>query len=174
MGDVYRVQIVRESGSGESYESETIFEVAGGIGLVMKLAPGALVDALREACEDVPAPLAEQVMDAAAAAGAPVVPNSHPFQGAEPAKRKRRTKAEIAADEAAVAAGYRDAAHQAEVVAQQAGQPTVETIPVPAAEAAPAATVPAEAPQPAAPVAVTTTFESASPAAAPFNPFEVK
>jgi hypothetical protein len=40
-------------------------------------------------------------------------PDTHPTASETP-KRKRRTKAEIAADNAAQAAGYRDAAHRAE------------------------------------------------------------
>jgi hypothetical protein len=195
MGDTYRVTIVRETGSGGEFESETLFEVAGGIGLVARIAPGALVDALRAADEEgVPdaGALADRVMDAAAAAGAPVAPSSHPFQGEQP-KRKRRTKAEIAADAEAQAAGYRDAAHRAEVEAQQQAAATAtgpalpEMTPdgpiVPEQSTAPAANVPADvaalAPSAAALAGGNPTGAPAATAHAPvetvpFNPFEVK
>lgn len=174
--DTYRVSIVRETGSGSDYETETVFEVAGSIGLVLKVAPGALSDALRIAGEQENVPgaagLAERVMDSAAATGAPVVPSSHPFQGDQPAKRTRRTKAQVAADKEAEGLGYRDAAHRAEVESTQQ-------------QAAPA--VPAEPEQVAAPVAVESLNTNqgagdgssvaglqAGVPAAPYNPFEVK
>jgi len=168
MGDTYRVTIVRESGTGAEYETETIFEVAGGIAMVARIAPGALVDALRAANEDVPEPLrnggvvAESVMDAAAAAGAPVLPGTHPFGQPAPQRRKRRTKAEIAADEAAAAA---------------AGQgPTGNGDADPNAAAASVPAEPQVAPDTAAtaqPLPATEPQTTAAPAA-PYNPFEVK
>jgi hypothetical protein len=96
MADIYRVSIVRENSDGAEFESETLFEVAGGLGVVATVAPGALVDALRAANEQAPAALAERVMDSA-------VPTTHPFQGEPPAKtrRPRRTNAQIAADKLA-------------------------------------------------------------------------
>jgi hypothetical protein len=132
MGDIYRVTIVRESGTGESYESETVFEVAGGSALVARIAPGALSDALRAAGEQVPEVLQQQ---------GPAPVGAVDIQDADKPKRNRRTKAQIAADEAAQAAGFRDAAHQAEAAAQQAGQPTTETAPIPPSEPAPPAPV---------------------------------
>jgi hypothetical protein len=69
-------------------------------------------------------------------------------------KRTRRTKAQIAADNAAQALGFRDAAHQAEVAG---GAPTVlpapalAIVPPPAAEQQPAAPAPSAAAAPAAP-----------------------
>jgi hypothetical protein len=171
MGDVYRVSIVRETGSGEDYETETLFEVAGGIGMVVRIAPGALVDALRAANEDVPpSELAERVMDAAREAGAPVAPASHPFQGEHP-KRKRRSKAEIAADEAAKALGFRDAAHQAEVDAARVDAVQAAAVPVSSVEQ-----VSPETPSsPVVPPAVPQASPATPPGeAAPYNPFEVK
>lgn len=70
-------------------------------------------------------------------------------------KRTRRTKAQIAADNAAQALGFRDAAHQAEVAG---GAPTV--LPAPALAIVPP---PAAEQQPAAQVPVAP--------AAPYNPF---
>lgn len=83
---------------------------------------------------------AQQVEDAAdEAAGKP--------------KRTRRTKVQIAADKAAQALGFRDAAHQAEVAGSA---PTV--LPAPTLAIVPPPAEPAAAPAPAAP-------------AAPYNPF---
>ena len=153
MGDIYRVTIVRENNDGEQFESETVLEVAGSAQRVARAVKRELDDLSGDGQATVPAEqlaavqpsLADRVFDQAVA-GQPV---------SEPVKRKRRTNAEIAADKAAVAAGYRDAAHQAEAEAQQ----QVEAEPVSPAEAP--ESVPAE-PAPAA-----------TPAA-PYNPFEVK
>ncbi len=127
MGVIYRVVVTAE----QDGDYETLFELAGGPQLIGRLAPSAVVEAVAQRTEavraDVPSSLAERVMDAAAAAGAPVVPSWHPFGGEQPTKqRKRRTKAEIAADNEAQAAGFRDAAHRAEAETQQAGQPAVD------------------------------------------------
>lgn len=70
----------------------------------------------------------------------PDVPASNPISDAaqkmadalEAPKRKRRTKAEIAADEQAQAAGFRDAAHQAQAIADAAPREVTIPVPVPA------------------------------------------
>jgi hypothetical protein len=110
MGTIYRVTVVAETTDAQGgYESsETLFELAGGADMVARIAPSALGDALSA---EAPETLADRVMDGAAAAGAPV--EQRP-------RRPRRTKAQIAADEAAVAAGFRDAAHRAEVESHDA------------------------------------------------------
>lgn len=115
---IYRVTVTaEETAPGSDYDSETLFELAGGAELIGRLAPAAVIEAVAQRTEAVRAGLAERVMDAAAAAGAPVAPASHPFQGEQPARRPRRTKAQIAADTEAQSLGFRDAAHRAEVEA---------------------------------------------------------
>lgn len=118
MGIIYRVTVTAEETTpGSDYDTETLFELAGGAELIGRLAPAAVIEAVAQRTEAVRAGLAERVMDAAAAAGAPVAPASHPFQGEQPARRPRRTKAQIAADTEAQSLGFRDAAHRAEVEA---------------------------------------------------------
>jgi len=141
--DKYRVIVLREGAT----EDETLFEIAGPARRVMRIAPGAVLEAMdedqRERAEGEPErSVADRVFDSAVAAGG--AGSEQPDQ-AETPKRKRRTKAEIEADNAAVAAGFRDAAHQAE-----AGQQ-------PAAAAPPAA-------DPA--------IETPAPPRGPFNPFQ--
>jgi hypothetical protein len=94
MGTIYRVTVVAETTDAQGgYESsETLFELAGGADMVARIAPSALGDALSA---EAPETLADRVMDGAAAVGAPV--EQRP-------RRPRRTKAQIAADEAAARA----------------------------------------------------------------------
>jgi hypothetical protein len=166
MGMIYRVTVTAERTDGD-YDTETLFELAGGAALIGRLAPSAVIEAVAQRTEDVRvdgAPLADRVMDAAATAGAPV----HPFAAAnEPVKRPRRTKVQIAADKAAQEAGFRDAAHQAE-----AAQVVAAGV---AAAPGPEAYVPTE-PTPAPNGAIVP--EQATPPAVadgpPFNPFTVK
>lgn len=137
MADTYRVTIVRESGSGDDYETETLFEVAGKIGMIVRVAPGALIDALTEAGEDVPVALVDRVMSSAVAG----LPATHPFGEQAPQPRKRRTKQQMAEDK------LRDeqAARLAEVPPQALAEtePQAEPMlsateaPAPAAEPAP-------------------------------------
>jgi hypothetical protein len=91
MGTIYRVTVVAETtdDKGGHEGSETLFELAGGADMVARIAPSALADALSA---EAPETLGDQVMDSAAAAGAPVE---------QKPRRPRRTKAQIAADEAA-------------------------------------------------------------------------
>lgn len=156
----YRV-IVEQVGDDKD---ETLFEIVGAASLVQSVVPGVL-DAVLSGSDEV-RPLADRVFDSAvdaeradrAAPGGPVEP---PKQ-----TRPRRTKAQIAADKEAEGLGFRDAAHRAEVEAQQAGQPTVEAPPIPAPalpeQASPAAPVTAPASVPA----------DAAPPAQPWNPFQ--
>lgn len=110
MTDRYRVIVMRE---GET-KDETLFELSGSAVLVARLVPGALLDVLSADPDAQGAPDEQAQEDAAdEAAGRP--------------KRTRRTKAQIAADEAAKAAGFRDAAHQAEVTATSVPAPTPDT-----------------------------------------------
>lgn len=132
MADTYRVTIVRETGSGADYETETLFEVAGKIGMIVRVAPGALIDALTEAGEDVPVALVDRVMSSAVAA----LPASHPFGEQAPQPRKRRTKQQIAEDRlreeqaAGIAAGDAgQASEPATVPADDAQQPGMTTPP---------------------------------------------
>jgi hypothetical protein len=177
MGDIYRVTIVRENSDGEQFESETVLEVAGGAQRVARAVTRELSDLFGET-EPTPLPqrqLADVMFDAAISGqqvpAAVLAPNGHPFQNAEPVKRTRRTKAQIAADNAAQGLGYRDAAHRAEVEAQEA---EVED-----REAAAAVTEPTEsaagAVSPAAPESVPAeATPEAQPAEVPFNPFNVR
>jgi hypothetical protein len=135
MGTIYRVTVVAETtDTGGGYEgSDTLFELAGGADIVGRLAPAAVVDALLQA-NDTDAvrqtlPLAERVMDSAAAAGAPIVASA---DTPEQAKRKRRTRQQIADDNTAQNLGFRDHAHRMEVESQQGGQPTTEGPSIPA------------------------------------------
>ena len=174
--DRYRVIVLREG----TAEDETLFEIAGSASLVGRVVPSALVDALDGDVQEragVPASgreLADRVFDAATAAGVAAEQQAAGPAGetAEQAtKRKRRTKAEIAADKEAVALGFRDAAHRAEVERAQAPHPGG---PDPAA-------VPAEVPSdyvpPAGAVVAGTlpgaivTEPAAAPVAPPYNPF---
>ena len=136
--DKYRVIVLREGDAGD----ETLFEIAGGGAMVTTLGPDAVRLALIEARESEGAAgairspeLADRVFDSAVAAGNAAEAQSAPA-AAEPPKptRTRRTKAQIEADKAAQAAGFRDAAHQAEVAAQQAGQPTMDVPPIPGSD----------------------------------------
>lgn len=161
--DRYRVIVLREGTDAD----ETLFEIAGPARRLMRIAPGAVLDSLdedeQERAGSTPLAgreLAERVFDSASAAaraaetqgaGVPanVADESAAIEAAK-TKRKRRTKAEIAADEAAQAAGFRDAAHRAEAEAQQQqtapGGPDPATVtttfegtaPVPPAAPAPA------------------------------------
>lgn len=110
MATIYRVTVTRIE---DDVYAETLFELAGGADIVGRLAPAALVDALLQTAVAAREPLtvAERVMDSAAAAGAPVVTSA---DTPEQAKRRRRTKQQIADDKAAEALGFRDHAHRVE------------------------------------------------------------
>lgn len=141
--DKYRVIVLREGTDAD----ETLFEIAGPATMVAKLAPAALLDALVGDAAEVAYPgrdVADRVFDQATAAGAAAEAQATTPSGgpageteAESTKRKRRTKAQIAADNEAQGLGFRDAAHRAEVESQQ-------QVPAPT-------------------VAATTTFEGAAP-----------
>jgi hypothetical protein len=161
MATIYRVTVTTENEG----DYETLFELAGGPTLIGKLAPDAIIEAIATRTEAVHANVAERVMDGAMAAmpapdGTPA-PQAPAGEGDKP-KRSRRTRAQIAADEAAQAAGFRDAAHQAEVTALQ--QPSR------VADGAPETYVPPPAAVPAPSVA---TGDAAPPPANEpvFNPF---
>jgi hypothetical protein len=166
----YRVIVLREASA--SSEEETLFELTGSAVLVARLAPTALLDVLSADPEAQGEPaaaaavtatgersLADRVFDGAIAAGA--VAEQAP--ASEPAKRTRRTKAQIAADNEAQAAGFRDAAHRAEVEngPQQQAAPVAPVV-APAADGPRDAVAPGPAPAPAA---------QADPSAPPWNPF---
>jgi hypothetical protein len=155
MGTIYRVTVVAETTDAQGgYESsETLFELAGGADMVARIAPSALGDALSA---EAPETLADRVMDGAAAVGAPV--EQRP-------RRPRRTKAQIAADEAAVAAGFRDAAHRAEVESHDAEPRLPHPDPTVAAGMAAAPSAASYAPPSPVPAAV------AAPPAGDYNPF---
>jgi hypothetical protein len=157
--DKYRVIVIREGD-----DDETLFEIAGSAAMVARLAPTALLDVLgADADQTDPAPaanLADRVLDSALAAG-----GAPQFADAEPVKqtRNRRTKAQIAADKEAEGLGFRDAAHRAEVEAQEEvpAEPVVTEQPAPEPVAS--------TPPPAIPVAGP---PAAAPAdGAPWNPF---
>lgn len=142
MGDIYRVIVQRESGEGRDYTNATLFEVAGSPELIGALLPQALRAALDSATES---QAAGAVLDDA-------IGKLPPAAEAPQQKRKRRTKAEIAADEAAQAAGFRDAAHQREATASGPGADPASA----AQQSPPGEQAPAEHQPPA-----------------PFNPFAV-
>lgn len=152
MGDRYRVTVERltpaADGIGDDYTS--VVELLAEAHVLARFAPGAVAEALGgddgEETEAAPGP-----------DGTPAAPRQ---------QRKRRTKAEIAADKAREEADARAAAGQV-------AEPLNQTPSMDASSPAPAA---------APPFAVTTTFEGAKPLAtggiigggAPgsFNPFE--
>jgi hypothetical protein len=152
--DKYRVTVIREGAT----EDETLFELAGSAALVAKIAPGVVADALLRAdIEDAGGEngrLADRVFDDAVAAG-----NAAQAQAEAPetTKRKRRTKAEIAADDEAKRLGFRDAAHRAEAE-RAADESRADAATAPATAAAPA---PANYAPPAGAAQVTV----------PYNPF---
>lgn len=175
MTSKYRVIVLREGADAD----ETLFEIAGSAARVARIAPGALLDVLAEDegnWADAERALADRVFDSAGAAGAAGEQQAAGADGEtveQATKRKRRTKAEIAADKEAQAAGFRDAAHRAEVESAQGG-----------AQAAGGDQVPAEVPSgpqapagPAAEVVVGSVpgpiVTEAAPAAVapPYNPF---
>ncbi len=100
------------------------------------------------------------------ALGTPLAPidSGQPETAEQKQKRKRRTKAEIEADRAAQALGFRDAAHQAEVQEQVGQGPTGDGDADLRATAVYAQNGPADASLPA-PAAT-------QPPAVPFNPFQ--
>jgi hypothetical protein len=185
--DRYRVIVLREGKA----EDETLFELAGSASLLARLAPGALLEAMDEdgdaravqqydegratAAAAPSASVADRVFDSAVAAG-----DAAQAQGGDaPARRPRRTKAQIAADKEAVGLGYRDAAHRAEVEAQQQSGVTATTTFAGAAPVPPAA--PTEVPSgyvpPAGEVVVgsvpgaVVTEQPGAAVAPPWNPF---
>lgn len=180
--DKYRVIVLREG----TDQDETLFEMAGSVALILGVVPSVLGTVLttdeerpagpgeqsaQPATPAAAASLADRVFDSAAAA----LPaqNGRPLGLPAPTtKRTRRTKAQIAADEAAVAAGFRDAAHRTEVESQQqvaagvAASPAPADYVPPAGDAFVAASVPPPGPSPAAPAPV-----PAGPDGQPWNPF---
>lgn len=162
--DKYRVIVMREGADAD----ETLFEIAGSAARVARIAPGALLDVLAEDegnWADTERALADRVFDSAAAAGAAAEQQAAGPDGEtveQATKRKRRTKAEIAADKEAQAAGFRDAAHRAEAEQQAVavGVPAA-TAPQVAADGAGAGVLLQQPPVIEQPAAV----------AAPYNPF---
>jgi hypothetical protein len=166
--DKYRVIVMREG----TTEDETLFEIAGSAALVQGIVPGVLDTVLGSQADEAARSLADRVFDGAVAAGtgAEQQGGAPKFADAEPVKqtRNRRTKAQIAADKEAQDLGFRDAAHRAEVEAQQQvhpGGPDPSAVPAEPV-AAPVPPV-AETPPPATPVQA----PAGEPAAAPWNPF---
>lgn len=168
MTTIYRVTVVAETtDAGGGYEgSETLFELAGGADIVGRLAPAALVDALLATAVAAREPLtvAERVMDAAASAGAPI-------ETAEQTKRKRRTKAEIAADSEAQSLGFRDAAHRAE--SQQATTNTYAAAGVANDAPPPAAAGGGKSPATDVPTGTAPYVALTAEVPPPYNPFAV-
>jgi hypothetical protein len=200
--DKYRVIVLREGDAGD----ETLFEIAGGAVLIARLVPGALADVLSGdpvaqgevgaatltpggviaapggpfTMRAASAGMADRVFDGAVAAGNAAEAQSAPA-GAEPAKptRTRRTKAQIEADKAAQAAGFRDAAHQAEATiaagvaaspAPAAYEPAGESVYV----APPGEQVVIAPPAPATPVVLDGAGNAITPVGVgdqPWNPF---
>jgi hypothetical protein len=152
--DKYRVIVLREGADND----ETLFEIAGAASMVGRIAPGALLEALSadtdRSADESPSPaapagnIADRVFDDAVAAGRAAEAQAAAPGGETTKTRTRRTKAQKAADDEAQGLGFRDAAHRAEVEAQQQTPGT------------PTGAVPAEVPS--GPV-VTTTFEGAAP-----------
>ena len=110
---MYRVTITREDGE----DFETVIEVAGSGAFLVRIAPTMIAEALAEAAlSDTPQRVVVGSGDVSAMTSAVAA-----TEAPAPPKRPRRTKAQIAADEAAQAAGFRDAAHQAEAAASGRG-----------------------------------------------------
>ncbi len=178
----YRVIVMRDTDGEDALKGDVLFELAGSASLVSRLAPGALIEALSggEAAQDepdVPAvnppghyrPLADRVFDSAVAAGNAAEAQQN---GAEAPKRKRRTKAEIAADTEAQNLGFRDAAHRVQVEADRTVAAGVAASPVPADYVPPAG----EAVAGSVPGPVVTEAPAAGPGPVgpdgqPWNPF---
>lgn len=169
--DKYRVIVLREGAEAD----ETLFEIAGSAARVARIAPGALIDVLAEDSESwadgqraaQAASVADRVFDAAVAAGADAEAEQDAAdEAAGKPKRTRRTKAQIAADKEAQGLGYRDAAHRAEVEAQQQNGVTVTTTFAGATPVPP----PGEVVVGSVPGAIVT-GPQAAPAAPPYNPF---
>lgn len=165
MKDIYRVIVLRNGGMMGG--GEVLFEAAGqDIERLLAYAPDEVAAALRDLLPD------EDEGDVPA-----VNPEGHyrplnePATPAAPKTRKRRTKAEIAADKARAAAG--GSAFGEQVVADtEAARPSPQALDEPAPQAPPAETV-----QPAAPVAAPEPVPAAvsvPPATdgAPWNPFQ--
>jgi hypothetical protein len=159
--DKYRVIIMREGVEAD----ETLFEIAGSAGLVQQIVPAVLDTVLAEGWAATAAAgrsLADRVFDSVIAADAAAEAEQDAAdEAAGKPKRTRRTKAQIAADKEAQAAGFRDAAHRAEVESTVAAAPPEAVIAGgPAAAAA------------YAPSAIVTEAPAASGGdAAPWNPF---
>jgi hypothetical protein len=185
VGVIYRVTVVKETtDNGGGYEGdETLFELAGSATMIARIAPTAIMDALITdehvqggmAAGPVPQQqvLADRVWDAAVANG--TVPAGTPTEADRVAvdkpKRTRRTKQQIAEDEARE---KQQAALQEHTnsAAQGGPGPVVTTT---FEGAAPVPTAPVE---PTAPPAATTPQQPAPPvtngAEAPvYNPFAV-
>lgn len=127
MATTYRVTVIREGAT----EDETLFEIAGSANLVQSIVPGVLDVVLSERADAPERSLADRVFDSAVAAGADAeAEQDRADEAAGKPRRPRRTKAQIAADKEAVGLGYRDAAHRAEVEAQQQAAPAAPAAPV--------------------------------------------
>lgn len=173
----YRVTVLREG----TTEDETLFEIAGGAVLVGRLVPAALLDVLSadpEAQGEPERSLADRVFDSAVSAGAEAEQDAADDSAGRP-RRTRRTKAQIAADKAAQALGFRDHAHRVEVEGANGAQAAEEGVQVTTTFAG-ATPVPAEVPSgfvpPAGEVVVGSVpgaivTEAPAPPAAPYNPF---
>lgn len=117
---MYRVIVLKDD--------ETVAELGGSAAFLARFAPTMIGEAMAEAVNDEQYASAPQrfVMGSSDVAVGGTLPASVTVSAgqsavAEPAKpaRTRRTKAQKAADDAAQAAGFRDAAHQAETTALQ-------------------------------------------------------
>lgn len=162
MTEMYRVsveRVVRQmNDAGVEVDRDYVSVVAfdGPAERLLRFAPGEVAAALggEPAAQDAAHPQAAlRVVQGAQR-------QSEPVTQAETPKRKRRTNAEIAADKAAQAAGFRDAAHQQETEAALA---RIDK----AAEAAPA---PEQNQVPVTEHVAASPTEPVAPAA-PYNPF---
>ena len=152
-------------------KDETLFEIVGSAVLVARMVPAALLDVLSGDPEAQGGSVADRVLDAALTAGGERPDGVLRSADAEPVKqtRNRRSKAQIAADKEAEGLGFRDAAHRAEVEAQQAGQPTTDAPPSPTAAGQ---VDPSTGNQVTAPLSQAVAIETPAPGGgAPYNPF---
>jgi hypothetical protein len=135
---------------------KTVLELMGPSELLARFAPGAVAEQLGAERAAVTVVMPEDMPTSPLPPGVDSPP-SEPLPQAEAPKRKRRTKAEKEADDAAQALGFRDAAHRAE--AATAAEVASESLPAPE---------PADDPVPeVSPVAPGQQTEPA----VPYNPF---
>ena len=178
MRTVYRVTVaaVKYDDEGNFVADDTLFEATHHRPeALLRFAPGEVDDALRVVAGLGPTPSLDDLPTVPVPASAwdrAVEPQSvdaaavqQPEAGAAATKRKRRTKAEIAADEAA-----------AQLAAQQAGSATPDGPAPQAPEPVPAEMPPPVTVPPAAPVAAPDPVPAAAPQAPsgdgqPWNPF---